>query len=561
MYNNLYYILQGAKGQPNVASSKSTPLGLPMPSLDDSLPVPVPEIAAKPKDPRPRPTDPRRRDPRLQHQIVSSPPSITGSESIVTSLHGHGTVPSVGALPVVPGSSHSTFPPVSTYGPHSVGQVSHAGKIPFNETGQAFGSGPSYNGLQSSGMPYQPMAGTPQNISGQVFSGEVFIPEESAKFSDDNDSDSSRSSAQSQNNTNIPKQANIRDPRHRLEHKRKDPRVEHRSGQYDRSGNHDRQRNVDRPVQRPVTSVTDAHRDSKDPRIGNGRETQEKRKSKDREMHVPSKQKKEQGLESPRKSSSGQQVVKHRSVSKDRESKSETKLKDSSGVERKWKEQESKRTETKGGRKGEEKRLEKPPERLNREKEKAPRQSSKQYSNKSRDLTGAGDRKTERKSEENQDSRSEHKKSQIAAYKKGSNKTTDKKDEKSKGLLEKGGASASNVQQMDIGQRIRPAKEAEKRLSSDRELQCSTAKKPKLEKPEDPVEMVPENKSSKYDGRTRNVVESMKSPEEQDVNMKEEDMDIESESEEVTKPEIPKIDDDIRLGSGNFLFYHRYSVK
>lgn len=176
-------------------------------------------------------------------------------------------------------------------------------------------------------------------------------------------------------------------------------------------------------------------------------------------------------------------------------------------------------------------------------------------------MTGAGDRKTERKSEENQDSRSEHKKSQIAAYKKGSNKTTDKKDEKSKGLLEKGGASASNVQQMDIGQRIRPAKEAEKRLSSDRELQCSTAKKPKLEKPEDPVEMVPENKSSKYDGRTRNVVESMKSPEEQDVNMKEEDMDIESESEEVTKPEIPKIDDDIRLGSGNFLFYHRYSVK
>ncbi|XP_053398989.1 uncharacterized protein LOC123558235 [Mercenaria mercenaria] len=508
-------------GKPSVASSTATPLGLPLPSLEDTLPLP--EVAAKPRDPRPRPTDPRRRDPRLQNQVVSSPPSVpstgTGPESVVASLPGQSAFQSM-----VPSSSQSLFPPVQPQGPYAVSQVPAAGMVP-------------YNGLQAPGMPYQPMIGVPPNIPAH-FSGEVFAQEECAKFSDDNDSDSSSiSGLQGPNNTHFSKQSNVRDPRTRVEHRRTEEhrrtdsgsRVEHRNYQ----GRH---RNSDKPVHRhtsdkPTAAVKDTHKD-RDPRISSGREAHDKRKSKDREAPVPIKQSRETASRSSLKSD--QQGTKHRSLSKERESKSDTKLKDSFEADRKRKEEEKKKIDVKSNRKGEERRSEKSKERTSREREKSPQKSPKQYSSKSRDIVG--DKRGERKSEERKDTKTESKKSEAATNnKKGNSKSDIKKRDKNKSPDMKQSIKKSNyVESMDIDERKKPGKEAEKRCSSDGQDHERLIKKPKLEKPFTETSSALNEITSDIDNKTGDT-EIMK-----DVDLKQEDMDVDT-----PEQDVPKIDDDI----------------
>ena len=521
--------LQGTKGQASIATSKATPLALPLPSPEETLPVP--EVAVKPRDPRPRPTDPRRRDPRLQKQEISSPQAFpttgTGPNTVNASLPGYSAYQ--GTAHVIATSSQSTFPPVHAQAPYpggklSTGRVPPAGMMP-------------YNGMPASGMPYPPAMGMQPNVSGH-FSGEVFAQEDCAKFSDENDSDSSRSSSQSRDISHFSKQSNIRDPRSRVEHRKHatDPRVEHRH----QHGNH---RNNDKPVHKNSSDKhssmnVDTHRETRDPRVSSSRGLQDKRKLKDRETHIPAKQSRGTTSQSPQKSN--QQVSKSRSLSKERENKTDSKLKDSFETDKKRKEEDRKKNETK--RKSDEKRLDKSKEQTSREK--SPQKSPKQYSSKS--SSSAGDKKGDRKYDEGRDKKSESQKSSPHSNnKKGPSKTGTKKD-KSKStdgkLLAK---KSSSGESMDIERK--PGKEAEKRSSSDGSDYGRMIKKLKLEKPFTETHEALRETTSHCSDKISDV-ELVK-----DVDIKSEDMDLDSESidqdarlEPANGPDVPRINDDIR---------------
>ncbi|XP_052793268.1 uncharacterized protein LOC128227101 [Mya arenaria] len=205
---------------------KSTTItSLPMPSLADA--APLPETVAPPQDPRQRPkedpslkppqklgqrpTDPRLRDPRIKR----SEPDVPSQTSFA--------------------SNAQEIPP-SSMQPYSMSQISSYQNAPSGP-GQQFTPGPEVHGHGSfpDNMPNQfpgPMAFQSQGHGhfippsqgqghwqafaapaqpGQSFKGEVFSP----RFSDENDSDSSRSSSQDVNARQLASMES-RDPRQKM---------------------------------------------------------------------------------------------------------------------------------------------------------------------------------------------------------------------------------------------------------------------------------------------------------------------------------------------------------
>lgn len=380
---------------------------------------------------------------------------------------------------------------------------------PFSDLQHSMGDMPQYNGIQGIHHNVAHASGSPR----QVFSGEVFAQEESAKFSDGTDSDSSRSSAQEQNtngsNSCIPIQSNIRDPRHRTDHNTNyhGNRVEQRTENYERQRNHNKQ-GRNRYSEKQVSEINSSRRYAKDTKI-----------PKERDVHIPS----THGIsQSHHKSTSGEQAQKRRSVSKERESKSDTKLKDTADAERLKKEQEKIKPEIKGSRKSEETKLEKPQDRVSRERECS--KSPKQYSSKTRDANRAGDKKG-RTCDEKKDVKTESKTSETTSNNKNLNKniTDDQTIDINKVTPSKETPSNENSE-MALDVRVRHGKEPEKRPNSDKEDTERAVKKPKLEIKEEPF---PEGISD-MDERVSNV------------DVTEEAMDVEAE------PDVPTIDDDIR---------------
>lgn len=436
---------------------------------------------------------------------------------------------------MIPDSSQSSFPrdqlpppgvPIPQY------SIAGQGMPPFSGLGTSVGDMPHYNGLQGDGMPYPPAMDIHHNVahsSGppiQVFSGEVFAQEESAKFSDGTDSDSSRSSIQDLNtNSSCLPQSNIRDPRHRTDHKTNyySNRVEQRTESYERQRNHNKQVK-NRPGEKQVSEITSSRGYAKDTRIGHReKQMQQNRKSKERDVNIPSMQAKDGMSQSHHKSTSGLQAQTRRSLSKERESKSDTKL-NTSDAERKKKEQERTKPEIKGSRKVEveEKKLEKPRNRASRERECS--KSPKQYSSKTRDANHAGD-KAGRTCDEKKDVQTESTANETTSNNKKCIKNNDKKTDINSVPPSKETTNNENSE-MDIDVRVR--KEPEKRPNSAEEDTERVIKKPKLEIEEKPF---PEG-TSDINERVSNV------------DVTEEAMDVEHGP--VPELEVPTIDDDIR---------------
>ncbi|KAL4230869.1 hypothetical protein ACF0H5_011243 [Mactra antiquata] len=180
--------LQKKGSKSHAKSSSFSAISVPL-SVTETVSSTIPDVKP-PVDPRPRPTDPRLRDPRLKNKIIST----SGHHSSQSNISAQSSVSSQPAYQALSLSSAYSAQQVETKDPRL---------LPY-----------SIEQLVTPAVPYGLASRMPVSGShgADIFTGEVFTPD-SAKFSDDNDSDSSRSSLLESRPTMA---TNIRDPRRRM---------------------------------------------------------------------------------------------------------------------------------------------------------------------------------------------------------------------------------------------------------------------------------------------------------------------------------------------------------
>ena len=356
--------LQVNKPSQKVSSTKASSLPMP-PEIDDFI---IDDELQAELDLGIRPVDPSGRDPRLQTMLV---------ENTVGSTQLDEDVP----LETMPFSGSTV--------------------VPFSGNTFSYGNMPGYSG--STFHPTNSLSPFMHKVDS--FKGMVF-PEE-AKFSDSNDSDSSRSSAQENRGANIPvkPKVNVKDPRLRKQ-------LEQAKETQQRLGKQPEQVKEVQHTGIDSTKIRSNQVSSRDPRrhspssksfksefSNQHKNTEHNRESGTitRDLNCRRSSKERESVsstsKSPRRSSSdNHQSSKRRSNSRDRDSKSHSNLRERETFEiEKRKQEESKKRTDSNSKTSKKDLVAKHSEVRSKSKEKSPEKQSKHQSSKSSHHKGSGD--------------------------------------------------------------------------------------------------------------------------------------------------------------------------